>query len=167
MEIAVIGAGIAGLGAAYLLNRRHRVTVYDHLLPMAAAIWSCPLATMLELPALSFARFFHNHGLLSLTDRPRWHTAAGGSQRTGLYFALWGMATKLALALSVGLAFPLLDLAGFRAGQANDKPALLALALLYGGLPVLFKLGASALIWNFPLDAVVQSALRRRIEVGG
>jgi len=91
-------------------------------------------------------------------------TAAGGGQRTGLYFALWAMATKLALALAVGIAFPLLDLAGFRAGQANEPPALLALALLYGGLPVLFKLAACALIWRFPLDAAAQADLRQRID---
>jgi Na+/melibiose symporter-like transporter len=93
-------------------------------------------------------------------------TAAGGGQRTGLYFALWAMATKLALALAVGLAFPLLDAAGFRAGAANEPPALMTLSLLYGGLPVAFKLAASALIWRFPLDAAAQGELRRRIEGG-
>lgn len=65
---------------------------------------------------------------------------AGGGDRAGLFFGLWGMATKLALALAVGIAFPLLDLAGFDPGGANDPGALLALALLYGGLPVVLKL---------------------------
>lgn len=65
---------------------------------------------------------------------------AGGGDRAGLFFGLWGMATKLALALAVGIAFPLLDLAGFDAGGPNDAGALLALALLYGGLPVVLKL---------------------------
>jgi len=35
---------------------------------------------MLGFPALSFARFFQNHGLLSLTDRPAWRTVTGGSR---------------------------------------------------------------------------------------
>lgn len=92
-------------------------------------------------------------------------TAAGGGRRTGLYFAFWGMATKLALALAVGIAFPLLDLAGFRAdATANTAPALLTLTLLYGGAPVAFKLVAIALMWRFPLDEAVQSVLRRRIR---
>jgi Na+/melibiose symporter-like transporter len=65
---------------------------------------------------------------------------AGGGDRAGLFFGLWGMATKLALALAVGIAFPLLDLAGFDAGGGNDAGALMALALLYGGLPVALKL---------------------------
>ncbi|KZD02779.1 NAD(P)/FAD-dependent oxidoreductase [Oceanibaculum pacificum] len=54
--------------------------LYDHLLPMAAAIWSCPVETMLDFPAASFARFFHNHGLLTVTDRPQWMTVTGGSR---------------------------------------------------------------------------------------
>jgi len=51
----------------------------DHLLPMAAAIWSAPSRTLLEFPAASFVRFCHNHGLLKVTDRPVWRTVAGGS----------------------------------------------------------------------------------------
>lgn len=50
-----------------------------YLLPMAAAIWSCPVGAMLQFPAASFLRFFENHGLLGLMDRPRWRTVTGGS----------------------------------------------------------------------------------------
>ena len=50
-----------------------------YLLPMAAAIWSCPVGAMLKFPAASFLRFFENHGLLDLMDRPRWRTVTGGS----------------------------------------------------------------------------------------
>jgi predicted NAD/FAD-binding protein len=53
----------------------------DHLLPMAAAIWSAPCAEILSYPAAAFLRFHHNHGLLKLTDRPVWRTVAGGSER--------------------------------------------------------------------------------------
>ena len=51
----------------------------DHLLPMAAAIWSAPCAEILSYPAAAFLRFHHNHGLLQLTDRPVWRTVTGGS----------------------------------------------------------------------------------------
>lgn len=50
-----------------------------YLLPMAAAIWSCPVGVMLKFPAAGFLRFFENHGLLDLMDRPRWRTVTGGS----------------------------------------------------------------------------------------
>ena len=53
----------------------------EHLLPMGAAIWSCPPDQMRAFPAESFARFFANHGLLSLRDRPQWRVVSGGSAR--------------------------------------------------------------------------------------
>jgi len=52
-----------------------------YLLPMAAAIWSCPTRAMLAFPFASFARFFRNHGLLALSGRPQWYTVAGGARR--------------------------------------------------------------------------------------
>ena len=51
----------------------------DHLLPMAAAIWSAPSAEVRAFPMASFVRFLVNHGLLNIRDRPRWYTVAGGS----------------------------------------------------------------------------------------
>ena len=55
--------------------------VSDHLLPMAAAIWSCPVDTMMTFPARTIVRFFANHGLLLLGKRPQWWTVSGGSRR--------------------------------------------------------------------------------------
>ncbi len=51
-----------------------------YLLPMAAAIWSCSTAQMLEFPLATFVRFCHNHGLLQVNDRPQWFTVRGGSR---------------------------------------------------------------------------------------
>lgn len=51
-----------------------------YLLPMAAAIWSAPTASMLAFPLASFVRFFDNHGLLNVSDRPQWRTVTGGSR---------------------------------------------------------------------------------------
>ncbi|WP_323761988.1 NAD(P)/FAD-dependent oxidoreductase [Maricaulis sp.] len=52
----------------------------DHILPMCAAIWSSPVDQMRGFPADAFFRFFLNHGLLQLTDRPAWRTVTGGSR---------------------------------------------------------------------------------------
>ena len=52
----------------------------DHLLPMSAAIWSCPPEAVLSYPAAAYVRFCHNHGLLQMTDRPVWRTVTGGSR---------------------------------------------------------------------------------------
>jgi len=51
-----------------------------YLLPMGAAIWSTPTAEMLRFPAEMFLRFFDNHGLWDLKNRPRWKFVCGGSQ---------------------------------------------------------------------------------------
>ena len=52
----------------------------DHLYPMAAAIWSTPAVDMPHYPAAVFIRFWENHGLLKLSDRPPWRTVDGGSR---------------------------------------------------------------------------------------
>ena len=53
--------------------------VEHYILPMGAAIWSAGTATLRNFPAVYFVRFFHNHGMLSVDDRPRWLTVRGGS----------------------------------------------------------------------------------------
>lgn len=52
----------------------------DHLLPMGAAIWSTTAADMRAYPLQAFIRFFVNHGLVQLSDRPQWRTVKGGSR---------------------------------------------------------------------------------------
>ena len=49
------------------------------IVPMGAAIWSMSLADMLDFPLQFFVRFFKNHGLLSVSDRPQWCVVEGGS----------------------------------------------------------------------------------------
>ncbi len=96
-------------------------------------------------------------------------TAQTGEQRTGLYFALWSLATKLSLALAAGVAFPLLALAGFQAdaipGSAtgNSSDSLFAVSMLYAGLPVILKLPALVLMWRFPLSREMQEGLQAKI----
>ena len=51
-----------------------------YLLAMGAAIWSCPTSTIMNFPARTFLRFFKNHGLLSVNNRPQWYSVKGGSQ---------------------------------------------------------------------------------------
>jgi glycoside/pentoside/hexuronide:cation symporter, GPH family len=96
-------------------------------------------------------------------------TAVSGEQRSGLYFAAWGLATKLSLAAGVGLVFPLLGFFGFdpSAGAQNTPTALDALAVAYAFIPVALKLAAIALMWHFPLDEAAQGALRARIDAQG
>jgi predicted NAD/FAD-binding protein len=68
------------LGDYLAANRYGEAFLQDHLLPMAAAIWSTPASLMADYPAAAFLRFCRNHGLLQLTDRPAWRTVTGGSR---------------------------------------------------------------------------------------
>ena len=53
--------------------------ILHYIVPMGAAIWSMPMAEMLNFPLQFFVRFFKNHGLLSVSDRPQWQVIEGGS----------------------------------------------------------------------------------------
>jgi len=53
----------------------------DYLVPMAAAIWSTDPQRMLAFPARFLVRFMHNHGMLTVNDRPTWRVVSGGSAR--------------------------------------------------------------------------------------
>ncbi len=52
----------------------------DFLLPVVACIWSSSLDAMLDMPARSLIGFLENHGLLNVTQRPKWRTVSGGSR---------------------------------------------------------------------------------------
>jgi predicted NAD/FAD-binding protein len=72
----------AGLSlGTYLKQHRYSDAFRDwYLLPMAAAIWSCPTGQMLDYPFATFVRFCSNHGLLQVNDRPQWRTVKGGGR---------------------------------------------------------------------------------------
>ena len=53
--------------------------IQHYIVPMGAAIWSMSLQDMLGFPLQFFVRFFKNHGLLSISDRPQWCVIEGGS----------------------------------------------------------------------------------------
>ncbi len=55
--------------------------VNQYVVPMCAAIWSSPPATMKQMPLHFFLRFFHNHGLFNVVDKPTWRVIQGGSRR--------------------------------------------------------------------------------------
>lgn len=66
----------------YLKQEKYsKAFINHHILPMAAAIWSTGADDVQNFPAASFVRFFVNHGLLLLKDRPQWHTVQGGSKQ--------------------------------------------------------------------------------------
>ena len=64
----------------YLQQGNYSRTFMDYyLIPMAAAVWSADLQVMYQFPARYLIRFFQNHGLLSVNNRPDWYVIRGGS----------------------------------------------------------------------------------------
>ena len=65
----------------YLRNNHYSTAFTDYyIIPMGAAIWSAEPRRMLSFPATRFARFFANHGLLNIKNRPQWRVIRGGSR---------------------------------------------------------------------------------------
>ena len=67
---------------AYIESAGYGGRLAEHyLLPMGSALWSVPRNQVLEMPAAFFVRFFENHGMLTVDDRPQWRVVSGGSNR--------------------------------------------------------------------------------------
>lgn len=73
-------AALMPLGEYLARERYGRPFCEDHLLPMAAAIWSSSPAQLAAYPTAAFVRFCENHGLMKIAGRPIWRTVAGGSR---------------------------------------------------------------------------------------
>ena len=51
-----------------------------HLIPMVSAIWSMPPYEANQMPLSFFLKFFQNHGLFKIKDRPQWYTVSNRSK---------------------------------------------------------------------------------------
>ena len=51
-----------------------------HIIPMVSAIWSMPPYEAKQMPLKFFLRFFQNHGLFNLKNRPQWYTIKNRSR---------------------------------------------------------------------------------------
>ncbi len=100
-------------------------------------------------------------------DLIEWDAHKNGLRRPGLFFAIWGTATKLAFALAIGLAFPLLELVGFSTEGEKSGSGVTALAFMYGLPCVAFKLTAAWMMRTYPITQAEHeriSALAKEIK---
>ena len=79
LDPATLGPEVT-LGAWLAAKRYSDSFITRHIVPMGSAIWSAPGATILDFPFAAFVRFFSNHGLLQVSNRPEWRTVKGGSR---------------------------------------------------------------------------------------
>jgi len=69
-----------GLGEYLTMHNYSEAFIEYYIIPMGSAIWSSSYTQMMDFPAQFFIRFFANHGLLSVTERPDWYVIDGGSR---------------------------------------------------------------------------------------
>ncbi len=98
-----------------------------------------------------------------IADTADYGTLRGGGRQEGLYMALYNLAVKIALAASVGIALPLLDVLGFNPTGHNGPQEIASLLAVGLGLPVIIMLPGLALLWNYPIDRRRHDIIRRRI----
>lgn len=107
-------------------------------------------------------------------DLIEWDEYINGYKRPGVFFAIWGTTTKLAFGLAIGIAFPLLELAGFSTSSAKAAPGtaeqvstatgIIALAVLYGGPSIFFKLLACWLMRGYPITRSEHERIRAALH---
>ena len=65
----------------FLINHKfNKNFIENYIIPMGAAIWSTAAKKTTEMPAVFYIRFFKNHGLLQIFNRPQWFVIKGGSK---------------------------------------------------------------------------------------
>ena len=124
--------------------------------------WLFFIIMMLKGSAVGALIFLPASMAADVVDLDRLRT---GEQRTGLYFSLWGMVNKGAVALGVFVATNGAAWFGFDpSSSANSESAKLALALLYSVIPALLACVALPLLWKYPLTRERQERMRIHIE---
>ena len=68
------------LGDFLKKNKLSKSFINYHLIPMVSAIWSMPPYEASEMPLRFFLKFFQNHGLFKLKNRPQWFTVSNRSK---------------------------------------------------------------------------------------
>lgn len=65
----------------YVRHRGYGADFLSHyIVPMGSAVWSTPPELMLQFPAMTLMRFWHNHGFLGMSTRHPWWTVTGGAK---------------------------------------------------------------------------------------
>ena len=64
------------LGEYLEKNKLSKPFIDYHIIPMVSAIWSMPPLEASKMPISFFLKFFQNHGLFKLKNRPQWYTVS-------------------------------------------------------------------------------------------
>lgn len=100
--------------------------------------------------------------LADVVDQDRLVT---GDERSGLFYAFMTTATKVGLAVAIGVSLILSDLFGYDPqAETVTEIAALGIRILIVSIPICVNLSIVWLLWNFPLDEAKQLAMRQQLE---
>jgi len=68
------------LGEYLKEQKLSRYFIDYHIIPMVSAIWSMPPYKANQMPLNFFIKFFKNHGLFKIKNRPQWYTVKNRSK---------------------------------------------------------------------------------------
>ncbi len=88
----------------------------------------------------------------------------GGGEQSGLYMALYNLVVKAALALSVGIALPLIAALGFDPNDPIKRAAVWGLNFTGLVLPGIIWVAAALILWAYPIDRERHAIIRRWLE---
>lgn len=177
--VPLIVSGLLFLPVCLMLARRfgkHRTLCFVLIYQIFAN------ALFLIIPAGSLAIAFSTLMLLGtsqaigvfipraiMADVADVETAESGVQQTGLYMSLLQTSSKIASALAIGLAYPVLSLVGFDPAPdaVNTEQALFGLRTLLVVFPGTAFLIVVVMMWNFPLNEETQLRLREKVSGHG
>jgi GPH family glycoside/pentoside/hexuronide:cation symporter len=155
------------------------VRIGKHRALMAAAfwiaVWSLPLMFIREgdlvllmgtivIRGSSFASilFLANSIAADVIDVD---TLESGEQRSGLFFAVWGMATKLSLALGVLLGTSIPAAFGYEPSADVISEGIQArLMLVYGAVPAMLMGIGAVFLHNFPITRERHAEVRAELD---
>jgi len=156
LMLLYFGCAVLAMPAWPRLARRHgKAQVWVAAMVAASAVFAC-VGLLSPASHLGYALICAITGALLgadlvlppalQTDVIERDTRESGVARGALFFGIWSMATKAALAAAVAIGFMGLDVGGYVAEQPLDRTATLTLLVLYAGVPVLLKLAAIGLV---------------------
>jgi len=128
-----------------------------------APFWLVLATTIAYGLAYGASPFLLRSMMADVRDYDLLHT---GQERTGLYFSLLTMTSKIGGALAVGTTYLVLGYLGFSSGLGfdNSEAAIFGLGSMFIILPFVTMVFLAWFMWNFPLNQEEQEAIREEIE---
>jgi glycoside/pentoside/hexuronide:cation symporter, GPH family len=166
-----VAAGPIWMSVAYRLGK-HRTAILGELFQVTINLGlllvvpgRMPLLIALTV-SQGLAQGSGNLMLRSMVaDVADWHRLRTGEDRTGLFFSVFSISMKAAMAVAIGVTFPLVAWLGFDPRSIHNTPhALQGLLFVFAVAPAIAHLISAALISGFPLDATAHAAIRRELD---